>query len=107
MPSLPTGLLNAFKFAEFVRRELVKGLYFLIHACNASVCNIADSSQLGALHMYWHAQVEARQKLIEAKEKEEDEEKKAKINEDAPGNVTSSGPRGEGHIRMRKKKNSS
>lgn len=31
-------------------------------------------------------QVEGRQKLLEAKEKEEDEDKKAKINEDAPGN---------------------
>lgn len=31
-------------------------------------------------------QVEARQKLLEAKEKEKEEEKKAQINEDAPGN---------------------
>ena len=30
--------------------------------------------------------VEARQKLMEAKEKEEDPVKKAKIDEDAPGN---------------------
>ena len=30
--------------------------------------------------------VEARQKVLEAKEKEGDEEKKAKMDEDAPGN---------------------
>ena len=30
-------------------------------------------------------QVEARQKLIESKESEEDKEKKSSINEDAPG----------------------
>lgn len=45
----------------------------------------------GLLHAFTVAEamrrdlVEARQKLVEAKEKEEDEDKKAKIDEDAPG----------------------
>lgn len=33
-------------------------------------------------------QVEARQKLLEAKDKEEEEDKKAQIDEDAPSNVS-------------------
>ena len=39
-----------------------------------------------ALSLFPLTQVEARQKLLEAKEKEKDEEKKTQIDEDAPGN---------------------
>lgn len=39
-----------------------------------------------ALLLFPLTQVEARQKLLEAKEKEKDEEKKTQIDEDAPGN---------------------
>ena len=39
-----------------------------------------------ALLLFPLTQVEARQKLLEAKEKEKEEEKKTQIDEDAPGN---------------------
>ena len=38
------------------------------------------------LSLFPLTQVEARQKLLEAKEKEKEEEKKTQIDEDAPGN---------------------
>lgn len=34
--------------------------------------------------MYMHDQVEARQKIVKAKEKEENQEKRSKMNEDTP-----------------------
>ena len=74
-PTLTPGLLSAFKAAESMRRELVSPVFQTVR------------TQV----MFWIplcpvSQVEAKQKLMEEKEKEENEEKKAQVDEDTPGN---------------------
>ena len=68
-----SGLMSAFKYAECMRREMVKGgtkecffkcIYILVHICILVM------------------QVEMRQKLLEAKEKLKGEES---VSEDTPG----------------------
>ena len=73
-PTLTPGLLSAFKAAESMRRELV---------------SLVVETRLTSLRyppVWFYKQVEAKQKLMEEKEKEENEEKKAQVDEDTPGN---------------------
>ena len=74
-PILTPGLLSAFKAAESMRRELVN-LIFLSHLSGCACFTL----------VFPWKQVEAKQKLMEEKEKEENEEKKAQVDEDTPGN---------------------
>lgn len=58
-----------------MRRELVN-LVFLSHLSGCACFTL----------VFPWKQVEAKQKLMEEKEKEENEEKKAQVDEDTPGN---------------------